>query len=57
MTAIHNAETVQYSEASTVDIGDTADVKLAVVETGGSLALQATVASDDWDIKTLVRGL
>jgi len=57
ITAIHNASTVQYSEASTVDIGDTADVKLAVVETGGSLALQATVASDDWSVKTLVRGL
>ena len=57
ITAIHNASTVQYSEASTVDIGDTADVKLAVVETGGSLALQATVASDNWSVKTLVRGI
>ena len=57
VTAIHSASIVQYNEVSTVDIGDTSDVKLLVVETGGNLALQATTTTNNWNIKALVRGL
>ena len=57
VTAIHSASIVQYNEVSTVDIGDTSDVKLSVVETGGNLALRATTTTDNWNIKSLVRGL
>ena len=38
--------TVQFTETSTQDLGDTSDVTLSVVISGTSMELQATTTSD-----------
>ena len=48
---------VEYTETSTNDLGDTSDVTLKVDVSGGNLRLTATTTSNNWSIKSLVRGL
>ena len=55
--AIHDGTNVEYVETSTQDLGNTSDVTLAVDLSGGDLRLRATTTSDNWVIKSLVRGL
>lgn len=55
--AVHNGTDIEYVETSTSDIGNTNDVSLSVDIASGSLRLIATTLSNDWIIKTLVRGL
>jgi hypothetical protein len=54
---VHNGTTVEFTETSTNDIGTTTDVTLSSDISGGNLRLVATTLSNDWIIKTLVRGL
>jgi hypothetical protein len=58
--ACHNGAStplVEFTETSTVDLGDTSDVTLAVVITNNNLTLQATSTSNSWTIKTLIRAI
>jgi len=55
--AVHNGTTVEFTETSTNDIGTTTDVTLSSDISGGNIRLLATTLSNDWIIKTLVRGL
>ena len=55
--ACHDGTNVQFTETSTQDLGNTSDVVLSVDISGGSMRLRATVASDDWSIKSLIRGI
>ena len=55
--ACHDGTSVVHTETTTIDLGDTSDVDLAVDISGGDMRLTATVASDDWSVKSLVRGL
>ncbi len=48
---------VEYTETSTNDLGDTSDVTLLVDISGGNIRLRATTTSDNWSIKSLVRGI
>jgi hypothetical protein len=48
---------VVFSETATTDIGNTTDVVLDVDISGADIRLIATVASDDWIIKSLVRAI
>ena len=48
---------VEYTETSTNDLGDTSDVALKVDISGGNIRLTATTTSDNWSVKSLVRGL
>jgi hypothetical protein len=54
---VHNGTTVEFTETSTNDIGTTTDVTLSSDISGGNIRLLATTLSNDWIIKTLVRGL
>ena len=49
--------TVQYTDNSTPDIGDTSGVSLAAVANGSNVELRATVTTDSWNIKTFVRSI
>ena len=58
--ACHNGDTtplVEFTETSTNDLGDTSDVTLSVDISGGNMRLLATVTSDDWSVKSLIRAI
>jgi hypothetical protein len=58
VSACHDGSSnVEYNEVSTNDLGDTSDVTLSVDISGGNIRLRATTTSDNWSIKSLVRGL
>lgn len=46
------ADTVKYRNISTADLGDTTDVVMSVSISSNNVQLIATVASNDWSIKT-----
>ena len=55
ITSATDGTNVEYNEISTVDLGDTSDVKLKVVLSSGDLILQATAISDNWNVSSFVR--
>jgi hypothetical protein len=55
--AVHNGTVVEFTETSTNDIGNTNDVTLTVDLSSGNIRLLATTLTNDWIIKTLVRGI
>ena len=55
--ACHDGTNVEFTETSTQDLGDTSDVVLSVDISGGNMRLMATVASDDWSVKSLVKAI
>jgi hypothetical protein len=55
--ACHDGTNVEFTETSTQDLGDTSDVTLSVDKSGTNLRLIATVTSDDWIIKSLIRAI
>ena len=58
--ACHNGDTtplVEFTETSTNDLGDTSDVTLSVDISGTNMRLLATVTSDDWSVKSLIRAI
>lgn len=48
---------VQFTDTSTNDLGDTADVVFTVDALSGTARLKATVTSNDWIVKTAIRAL
>ena len=55
--ACHDGTNVEFTETSTQDLGDTSDVVLSVDISGTQMRLIATVTSDDWSVKSLIRAL
>ena len=58
--ACHDGDTtplVEFTETSTNDLGDTSDVTLSVDISGANMRLVATVTSDDWSVKSLIRAI
>jgi len=55
--ACNDGTNVEFTETSTQDIGDTSDVVLSVDISGGQMRLRATVASDNWSVKSLIRAI
>ncbi len=55
--ACHDGTNVEFTETSTQDLGDTSDVVLSVDISGGQMRLRATVASDNWSVKSLIRAI
>jgi len=58
--ACHNGDTtplVEFTETSTNDLGDTSDVTLSVDISGDNMRLLATVTSNDWSVKSLIRAI
>ncbi len=55
--ACHDGTNVEFTETSTQDLGDTSDVVLSVDISGANMRLLATVASDDWSVKSLIRAI
>jgi hypothetical protein len=56
--ACHNGAStplVEFTETSTVDLGDTSDVTLSVDISGTNMRLRATTTSSTWTIKSLTR--
>ena len=53
----HDGTNVEFTETSTVDLGDTSDVTLAVDISGTDMRLRATTTSNDWSVKSLVRAI
>jgi hypothetical protein len=55
--AVHDGTDVEFTETSTQDLGSTTDVELSVDLSGGNIRLLATTLSNNWTVKSLVRGL
>lgn len=55
--AVHDGTSVEFTETSTEDLGNTTDVTLSVDLSGGNIRLRATTTSNNWTVKSLVRGL
>ena len=55
--SIWSGSSVQYTDASTNDIGSTTGVTFSVVISGSSAVLQATSASSGWMFKGIVRSI
>ena len=55
--ACHDGTNVEFTETSTADLGDTSDVTLSVDISGADMRLLATVTSDDWSVKSLIRAI
>jgi len=57
VTAVHDGTNVSFNEVSTQDLGDTTDLELSVDLSGGDIRLLATASSNNWTVKTILRGL
>jgi len=57
VTAAYDGTNVEFTETSTVDLGDTSDVTLSVVVGNSTIFLQAVSTSSTWTIKSLIRAL
>ena len=57
VTAVHDGTNVKFNEVSTVDLGDTTDVKLSVDINSGNMRLRATTLSNGWDVKAFIRAI
>jgi hypothetical protein len=57
VVATHDGTNVEYTETSTVDLGDTSDVTLTVDISGADMRLRATTTSSTWTIKSLIRAI
>jgi len=55
--AVHDGTSVTYTDTSTSDLGDTSGVSFTVDISGNDLRLNATVTTDNWIIKALIRGI
>ena len=55
--AIWNGGTVNYTETTTNDIGDTSGVSLNVEIVGSNAGLRAVCTSSGWNIKTTTRAI
>jgi hypothetical protein len=55
--ACHDGTNVEFTETSTNDLGDTSDVTLSVDISGANMRLLATVTSNDWSVKSLIRAI
>ena len=55
--AVHDGTDVEFTETSTQDLGNTEEVELSVDLSGGNIRLRATTGSNNWTVKSLVRGL
>jgi hypothetical protein len=55
--AVHDGTNVEFTETSTADLGNTSGVTLSVNLSGGNIRLLATTTTDNWIIKSLVRGI
>ena len=53
--ACHDGTSVEYTETSTADLGDTSAVVFTVDISAGNMRLLATTTTDNWSIKTLTR--
>ena len=57
LTAVHDGTNVEFNEVSTVDLGDTTDVKLLIDISSGNMRLRATTLSNGWSVKAFVRAI
>jgi hypothetical protein len=55
--AIQSGTSVNFTETTTTDFGDTSVVSFAVIVTGSNMALTGSSTSGAWTIKSIVRGL
>ena len=55
--ACHDGTNVEFSDVSTVDLGDTSTVTFSAIADSTKMILRATTTTDDWHIKTLIRAL
>jgi len=55
--SVHDGTSVEYTETSTNDIGNTTEVILTADLSDGNIRLVATTSTDNWIIKSFVRGL
>jgi len=55
--SVHDGTTVEFTETSTLDLGNTTPLDLSVDISGGNLRLIATTSTDNWIVKTLVRAI
>ena len=57
VVAVHDGTNVEYFDNSTADLGNTNSVTMSVDISGGNLRLLASTSTDNWIIKSFVRGL
>jgi hypothetical protein len=55
VTAVWNGASIEYTEASTTDIGNTTNCNLQTVLSSGNVVLQSRMLSDNWSVKALAR--
>ncbi len=53
--ACHDGTSVEYTETSTADLGNTSAVVFTVDISSGNMRLLATTTTDNWSVKTLTR--
>jgi hypothetical protein len=57
LVATHDGTNVVFNEMMTQDLGNTSEVELSISILSGNITLLAATATNDWVIKTLVRGI
>lgn len=55
--SVFNGTTIEYTEYSTNDVGDTSALTLSVVLNGANLELRATATSNNWTVRTTIRAI
>ena len=55
--AVHDGTNIELTDISTADLGNTERLQFSASLDATNLILQATVPSDNWVIKALVRGI
>lgn len=55
--AIFSGSSIQYTETSTLDIGNTSGITMSVIVSGTSAIFRASATTNNWTIKSIIRGL
>jgi len=57
ITSLWSGTSVNFTETTTTDFGDTSGLSFTVIVSGSNLALTGSVTTADWTIKTIVRSI
>jgi hypothetical protein len=57
MMGIFSGSSIQYTETSTNDIGDTSSISLSMSITGGTTSINTISSTNSWAVKTIIRSI
>jgi hypothetical protein len=57
MMGVFSGNTIQYTETSTNDIGNTSSISLSMSTSGNTTSINTTSTTNGWTVKTIIRSI